>query len=269
MRAGFALAALIVAATLCPVQAGQAVDADLLKDRAAAGLVQVGGKDLWTLNPDLRLPPASLTKIMTALVVLERYRPAEVVTVSPAAAKATGTRLRLRAGERYAAGDLLKAMLMASANDACSALAEHAGGSATAFVAAMNRRAAAMGLANSHFANPCGFDAPDHYSSARDLATLAHAAMKIPEFAGIVALAGDRIASVDGKRAHVLRNRNALVGTYAPAIGIKTGYTGKGGRCLIALAEKDGRRVLVVLLNAKDRWWDTIGLIEHAFDAAR
>ena len=206
--------------------------------------------------------------MMTALVVLEDFRPDEVVTIGAEAARATGTRLKLRAGERYAAGSLLEAMLMVSANDACAALAEHVAGSREAFVARMNQRAMALHLADSHFENPCGFDAAGHYSSARDLARIAGAAMLHPEFAAIVRRAESRIATVDGKRAHALKNRNALVGTYAPAIGIKTGYTGKAGKCLVALAEKEGRRVLVVMLNAASRWWDTIGLIENAFDAA-
>lgn len=235
---------------------------------AAAYLVQVDGEDLWAGNADARLPPASLTKIMTALVVLEDYRPQEVVEISIAASRATGTRLKLKAGERLTVASLLTAMLMVSANDACAALAEHAAGSARAFVGRMNQRAAAMRLSNTHFANPCGFDAAGHYSSARDLARLSAAAMAHPEFAAIVAQTEARVSGMDGMRPRTLKNRNALIGTYEPAIGIKTGYTGKAGKCLAALADKDGRRVLVVMLNARSRWWDTIGLIERAFDAA-
>jgi D-alanyl-D-alanine carboxypeptidase (penicillin-binding protein 5/6) len=235
---------------------------------AAAYLVQVDGRDLWAGNADARLPPASLTKIMTALVVLEDFRPDEVVRIDAAAAAATGTRLKLRAGERLTAGALLTAMLMVSANDACAALATHVGGSTAAFVARMNARAAALGLSNSRFANPCGFDGTGHYSSARDLAQLATQAMAHPEFAAVVGRARDRISTVDGERSFDLKNRNALIDTYAPAIGIKTGYTSRAGKCLAALAEKDGHRVLVVMLDAKSRWWDTIGLVEQAFDAA-
>lgn len=249
-----------------------AAHAGQLTDRypglAAAYLVQVDGNDLWAGNADARLPPASLTKIMTALVVLGDYRPNEAVEVGAAAARATGTRLNLKAGDRLTTASLLTAMLMVSANDACAALAEHAAGSTSAFVARMNARAVQLGLAGTHFVNPCGFDAADHYSSARDLAAMARAAMQHPEFASIVARAADEVTSVDGRRTWKLKNRNALVGTYAPAIGIKTGFTGKAGKCLVALAEKNGARVLVVMLNAKSRWWDTIGLIEKAFDAA-
>ncbi len=233
---------------------------------AAAYLVQVGETDLWAGNADARLPPASLTKVMTALVVLEDYKPDEIAVVSAAAAREGGTRLKLKAGEKLSVADLLAATLMVSANDACATLAEHHAGSVAAFVSKMNVRAAALGLANTHFANPCGFDAPDHYASARDLARIAHAAMTRPEFAAIVAKQEARITTAAGKRAFALKNRNALIGTYEPAIGIKTGFTSRAGKCLIALSEKNGVRVLVVMLNANSRWWDTIGLIERAFD---
>jgi D-alanyl-D-alanine carboxypeptidase (penicillin-binding protein 5/6) len=263
MRAAFGAVAFCFA---CVVQAGESEDR--YPGLAAAYLVQVDGQDLWAGNADAQLPPASLTKLMTALVVLDDYRPDDVVAIDAIAARATGTRLRLKAGERFTAASLLTAMLMVSANDACAALANRVEGGVDAFVERMNRRAAVLGLNDTHFENPCGFDAPGHHSSAEDLARLAGEAMAHPEIAAIVRQAESSIASVDGKRTHALKNRNALIGTYAPAIGIKTGYTSKAGKCLIALAEKDGRRVLVVMLGAKSRWWDTIGLIEKAFDAA-
>jgi D-alanyl-D-alanine carboxypeptidase (penicillin-binding protein 5/6) len=254
---------------LCWLPAGNPAIAavpDPYPNLAAAYIVQVGENDLWMGNGDARLPPASLTKIMTALVVLEGYRPDEVAVVSASAAKEGGTRLKIKAGEKFSVAALLTATLMVSANDACAALAEHHAGSIGAFVARMNERAIALGLSNTHFANPCGFDAPDHYSSVRDLARLARAAMAHPGFAAIVALPETRIASAGGERTFALKNRNALIGNYKPAIGIKTGFTSRAGKCLVALAEKDGVRVLVVMLNAKSRWWDTIGLIERAFD---
>lgn len=234
---------------------------------AAAYLVQLEGSDLWAGNADQRLPPASLTKIMTALVVLEDYRADAVVEVDAASARATGTRLKLQPGERFTVSSLMAAMLLASANDACAVLARHVAGSVPAFVERMNRRARQLQLRDTQFRNPCGFDAAGHHSSARDLARLATEAMANPVFAALVRQPGMEIRSVDGRRTYTFKNRNALIGTYPPAIGIKTGYTSKAGRCLIALAEKDGRRVLVVMLNAKSRWWDTIGLIERAFEA--
>jgi serine-type D-Ala-D-Ala carboxypeptidase (penicillin-binding protein 5/6) len=147
-------------------------------------------------------------------------------------------------------------------------LAESLAGNLENFVGRMNARAAALGLSNTHFANPCGFDAPDHYSSARDLARLAHVALAHPEFAAIVATAEAQVATADGARRFHFRNRNALIGSYAPAIGVKTGYTAKAGTCLIALAQKGDARVLLVMLHAKRRWWDAIGVMENAFDHA-
>ena len=263
MRAGGRLF-LILACWLAGFSAAAEVS-DRFPQVAEAYLVQVGDRDLWAGRADERLPPASLTKIMTALIVLEDYRPAQVVSVSKAAARQTGS-LKLNAGDRLTVEALLTATLMASANYACTALAESSAGNIDAFVGKMNARTLALGLSNTHFANPCGFDAPGHYSSARDLARLAHAALAHPEFAAVVARAEATIVTADGGRSFHIRNKNALIGTYAPAIGVKTGYTGKAGICLIALAQKGDARVLLVMLNAKRRWWDAIGVIENAFD---
>jgi D-alanyl-D-alanine carboxypeptidase (penicillin-binding protein 5/6) len=258
---------LLLLACLCSAVPAAAAT-DPFARLATAYLVQVDGRDLWAGGPDRRLPPASLTKVMTALLVLEDYHPVRVVTVSRMAAQATGSRLGLKAGERFPVEALLSATLIASANDACAALAESSAGSVAAFVVKMNERARALGLANTHFANPCGLDAPEHYSSARDLARLAHVALTHAKFAQLVATPAAEIATVDGARHFRFRNKNALIGSYAPAIGVKSGYTSGAGRCLIALARKDGVQVMLVLLDAKSRWWDAIGLIENAFDAA-
>lgn len=247
---------------------GAAAQTDRFPQAAAAYVVEIGQQELWAGNAAKRLPPASLTKIMTALLVLERYRPEDVVTVSRVAAQERGSRLRLRAGEKLTVQALLAATLLGSANDACTALAEFHAGSVAAFVAQMNARAAALGLRDTRFANPCGFDAPEHYSSARDLARLAHTALAHPAFADLVARPEVRIATIDGRRSFPVTNKNALIGNYPPAIGVKTGFTSRAGKCLIALAEKNGVRVMVVMLDAHSRWWDTIGIIEHAFDAA-
>jgi len=163
---------------------------------------------------------------------------------------------------------LLTATLIASANDACTALAEANAGSEAAFVAKMNQRARSLELSNTHFSNPCGFDQANHYSSARDLARIAQTALAHPEFAAIVARESAEIRTADGRQRFELKNRNALIGTYAPAIGIKTGYTSRAGKCLMALAQRNGTRVLLVMLNATSRWWDAIGIIENAFEAA-
>jgi D-alanyl-D-alanine carboxypeptidase (penicillin-binding protein 5/6) len=236
---------------------------------AAAYLVEAQGATLWSHRADRALPPASLTKIMTALVFLESGLPLDgVVTVSASAERATGARLRLRAGERMRARDVLAAALLKSANDACLALAEHVAGTAERFAAAMNRRARELGLARTHFTNPCGHDEPQHRSSARDLAELAKVAMRQPVFAELVQTVELRVVTLGG-RAFDLENGNELVGRYPGAVGVKTGYTARAGKCLVALARKDGVTVLLVVLNAPNRWWESAAVLDRAFEQAR
>ena len=255
---------------MCWLFGGAAIAAatDPFPQLAGAYLVQIDGRELWAGQADKRLSPASLTKIMTALLVVEDYKPAHIVTVSKSAAQAMGSRIRLKAGDKLSVEALLAATLIASANDACAALAEFNAGSIEAFVAKMNERALALGLANTHFSNPCGFDGPEHYSSANDLARIARAALAHPQFAEMVARPQAEISTTDGKRRFHFRNKNALIGSYAPAIGVKSGYTNGAGKCLIVLARKNGAEVMLVMLNAKSRWWDAIGIIENAFDEA-
>jgi len=226
--------------------------------------VKRGDQVLWAGNAGRRLPPASLAKLMSALIVLERGRLDEIVSVSTAAARATGTRMGLRAGEEFTARDLLAATVVRSANDACRALADHV---AADFVALMNARAAALGLADTHYADPCGHDREGQYTSAADLARLAEAVTAHPEYLRLARLPRVRIASAAGRR-FSLAGTNALIGRYEGAIGLKTGYTTGAGHCLVALAERDGVRVLVVMLNSPNRWWNAVGLLDRAFQAA-
>jgi len=268
----FALAAAVAAVAPTPAPPAPPPEAPL-QDRfpkaATSYLVAIDGRVAWAGKPDEPRPPASLTKIMTALVLLEGdWKPDALVTVSRAAAAETGSRAGLRAGETLGAGDLLTAMLVTSANDACVALAEHAAGSVAAFVAAMNARAAALGLAATRFENPCGHDAPTQRSSARDLVVLAEAALAHPEFARAVALRSAEVRTTGGRRV-ALKSGNHLLGSSPGVIGVKTGWTPEAGKCLVVLAERDGARVMIVLLDAADRWWTAAALIEEAFDAAR
>lgn len=260
-----ALAALAVALGLAQAQPSS----DPFPKAAASYLVAVDGRVVWERAAGVRRPPASLTKMMTALVVLDSGTRADaVVKVSAAAASEGGTRLGLKPGDRVAAGDLLDAMLVGSANDACVALAQHAMGTTKAFVAAMNVRASTMGLRETHFVDPCGHDRPGQVSSARDLRRLADAALEKPAFARAVALDRATLRTAAGRELAV-ETSNKLLGSLPGAKGVKTGYTAKAGKCLVALAERDGHRVLVVLLDAPDRWWTAAALIERAFEATR
>ncbi len=249
--------------------AGEPPPSDPYPRAAASYLVALDGGVLWERAAGAPRRPASLTKIMTALVVLEKGVAADaVVEVSAAAAAETGTRLGLRPGDRAAAGDLLRAMLVGSANDACLALAEHASGSAKSFVDAMNARAGALGLRATHFEEPCGHDRDGQVSSARDLWRLTEAALEKPVFASAVASERATVRTSSGREL-VVETTNVLLRNLEGARGVKTGYTPKGGKCVVALAERDGHRVVAVLLDAPDRWWTAAGLVERAFEVAR
>jgi len=239
---------------------------DAFPGAAHAYIVTRNGAPLWSSNAERPLPPASLTKLMTALLVAEAGGLDQPVTIGPRAAAARGARLPLRAGLRMTRGDLLTAMLLRSANDACLALAESIGGSEAAFVVAMNARAVRLGLRQTRFRNACGLDAPGHVMSAKDLATVAEAALAAPEVASRMRLAAAEVRRGDEPPLTV-STTNALIGRVSGAIGAKTGFTNRAGHCLVGVVERDGVRVIVVLLGARDRWWDAVAMIERAFDA--
>ena len=248
--------------------AGRAGAADSPFARPASSyLLQVNGHTYREKNPDLRRAPASLTKIMTALVVLEKSRLDEVVTVSAAASRETGSRIGLRRGDRLKVRDLLAATLMASANDAARALADHLGGNQKNFVKLMNDRARALKLHDTRYCNASGHDQNGHYTSAHDLAVLANRALEIPLFAELVGQRSTRIATQKGQRSFWLKNKNRLIGRYPGASGVKTGTTPRAGQCLVALAQRDNKRVLLVLMNARNRWRTAPAMLDAAFAA--
>lgn len=219
------------------------------------------GRVLLEKNAARRLPPASLTKIMTALVAMEAASPQQVVQVDRRALVHRSS-LNLHAGEQFLLRDLLTAMLVTSANDACEAIAWHVGGNADRFVTLMNERARTLGLEDTHFANACGFDAPGQYSTAADLAKLTDEALQVPAISMMVRTVTRDIASVDGTRQVSLRSTNELL-LDPDVTGVKTGYTSKAGRCLIASMFKDGHRLLLVGLNVQDRWEQATKLLRY------
>ncbi|MBU6479015.1 MAG: D-alanyl-D-alanine carboxypeptidase [Nitrospirae bacterium] len=219
------------------------------------------GRVLLEKDATRRLPPASLTKLMTALVALEAATPEQVVRVDRRALVHRSS-LKLRSGEQFLLRDLLTAMLVTSANDACEAIAWYVGGNAGRFVTLMNERARTLGLKNTHFANACGFDAPGHYSTAADLAKLTEQALQVPAISMMVRTITRDITSVDGARQVLLRSTNEML--LDPDVnGVKTGYTSKAGRCLIASMFKDGHRLLLVGLNVRDRWEQATSLLRY------
>lgn len=235
---------------------------------AKAYLVEIDGRIVWQKNAAQRLPQASLTKLMTALLVAEQLPADAPVRVGSTAARETGSKLGLVAGDTVRAQDLLAASLIASANDACRALVDHMSANQTEFAMQMNRRAQQLGLRNTHFTNACGHDDPAHFSSAKDLLGLAHTVMLNARIAELVGKADLQISTTGGERKFALVNKNALIGRYPGAIGVKTGTTPQAGKCLIAMAKRGPHTVLLVLLQGKDRWWDAVDMLDIAFARA-
>lgn len=225
------------------------------------------GRVLLEKDATRRLPPASLTKIMTALVALESAPLQDVVKIDGRAI-VHHSAYKFLAGEEFLLRDLVTAMLVASANDACEAIAWHIGGDDKRFVAKMNERAGTLGLKDTHFANPCGFDAPGHYSTAADLAKLSKQALQEPIFSMMVRTLVRDIRTVDGGRQLVLHSTNELLKD--PDVnGVKTGYTSRAGRCLIASMFKDGHRLLLVGLNLMDQWDQASRLLRYGQEVLR
>ena len=196
-----------------------------------------------------RVPIASLTKLMTVLLTLERTKPTDVVTVAPGAAAVGESSIDLHAGERLSVRDLLEGALIQSANDAADALAYYVGrGSETRFVALMNARARQLGLTDTHYARPDGLDAPGHVSSARDVTTLARLLMRQPIVRRIVR---ERRAEIAGGR--ILHTWNDLLGTFPGVVGVKTGHTSAAGWNEAAAVDRGGVYVFATILGSPDR----------------
>ena len=252
-------------------------DADAFGLRAASAVLMDAnsGVVLYERFPDEARPPASVTKILTALVILEHGQLTDTVTVSSAAARTGGHRLGLRAGQRISLDDLLAAILIRSANDAAVAAAEHVGGGLGGFVALMNDKAASIGMTNSRFSNPHGLDEPFHYTTARDMAMLTRVALDNPTFAELVRTRQARLTIWNpGRRnfvprARIVLSHNRLLGQLEGADGVKTGYTDSAGRCLVASASRGTSRMIAVLLNDPRRWMDAAMLLEYGFGSTR
>ena len=223
------------------------------------------GRLLYAQNPDKRLANASTTKIMTALLTLEQPDQDRYFTVDSDAIQVEGTTMGLQPGDSVTLHQLAAGMLLPSGNDAANAAAVEIAGSEEAFVRLMNQRAAELGLENTQYRNPSGLDAEGHYSSARDLATLAAHALENEDFADIVSKQEIRMAFGNPPYNRSLYTTNKLLERYPYAIGVKTGYTDDAGLCLVTAAEKDGTRLIIVTLNGKDDVNTHMRLYEHFF----
>ena len=222
------------------------------------------GETLWSKNCDEPLPMASTTKIMTALVALERCDIQKTVKVSPLAVGVEGSSIYLYAGEELTMENLLYAMLLESANDAAAAIAIEVGGSIEGFAALMNKKAAELGLGSTSFENPHGLDGENHYTTAKELALITREAMQNESFRKIVSTYKTTIPLNKNEGTRVLINHNKLLKSYEGAIGVKTGFTKKSGRCLVSAAEIDGVEYICVTLNAPSDWNDHKKLLDYA-----
>jgi serine-type D-Ala-D-Ala carboxypeptidase (penicillin-binding protein 5/6) len=225
------------------------------------------GAIIWGHDAHAELPPASTTKILTALVALENFTPAQRVTVTaPALHQAWDeTKMGLKAGETLTMQELLTGMLLVSGNDAAATIAVDTVGTER-FVAAMNAQAAALGLHDSHFTNPAGLQDPDHYTSAYDLAAISAAAVhQLPIFRDIVAMRSADLPATADHPDFNLQSINTLLGMYPAAVGIKPGWTTDSGYCEVGMAVRDGHRLISVLLNAPYGFSQSRRLLDWGF----
>lgn len=244
------------------------------KTAKAAILTELStGQPIFELNADLRLPIASVTKIMTLIIAAEeigagRLSFDDTAVCSDYAGSMDGSVIWLEAGEEMSVGDLIKSVVIASANDACVMLAEHIEGSETAFVQRMNKTAARLGLDNTSFANCVGYDNENHYSTARDISVMAAELRQYPYFDDFLLTRLDSVRTGTSRESQLL-NTNKLITSYNGITGLKTGTTDKAGCCLCATAERNGMELAAVVLGCSDdddRFSAAKALLDYGFN---
>ena len=224
------------------------------------------GSVLYEKNAHQKKGMASTTKIMTALIASEYGELDRPLDIPKAAIGVEGSSIYLSEGERLSVRELLYALLLSSANDAAEALAILCHGSIESFVEKMNARALSLGLKSTHFVNPHGLYHEEHYTTAYELALIARAALNEPTVSEIAATYRYRIPKRDSCNERYLINHNKLLRLYDGAIGLKTGFTKKTGRCLVSAATRNGLTLIAVTLNAPDDWNDHIKMLDYGFD---
>lgn len=237
-----------------------------LSAEAAVLLDWNSGRILYAKKPHLPKPMASTTKIMTAIVALEKGNLHDEIITSAQAAAVGGSSIWLEAGEKKTLEELLYGLMLRSGNDAAVAIAEHIGGDVASFARMMTQRARELGARNTSFRNPHGLHHPEHYTTAYDLAIIAAHAMGIKEFQKIISTPQVTISWPGHPWDRHLYNQNKLLETYPGAEGIKTGWTTPAGRCFAGSAAREGRRLIAVVLNAPQMWEDTIAMFDYGFD---
>ncbi|HEY5640109.1 MAG TPA: D-alanyl-D-alanine carboxypeptidase family protein [Dehalococcoidia bacterium] len=262
-------APIVAAATATPSPAvtltAEPEDPPLVPVYAAAVIEAHCGATLYALNEEYRLAPASLVKMMTAIVALERTEADEIVEidfdVAGLSLAADATAMGLRPGDRLPLVDLIYGLLLRSAHDAAIVIAEHVAGDEAAFVSLMNEKAAELGLADTRFANVSGLDHPDQWMSARDAAILGEELLGVPLLAEVVATREYQPAWTRGP----IENLNLLLNHFSGSVGVKTGFTEDAGQTIVAAADRDDRLLITSVLHSEDLYVDAAALLDWAF----
>ncbi len=249
--------------TVCCADAKAADNRLSINAKAFVLMDPISGRILLEKNSQDKMAMASTTKIMTAIIALEKGDLRSLIKVSPRAVSIGGSSFYLRPGEVLTLEDMLYGLLLPSGNDAAVAIAEHIGGTEEKFVKMMNQKALELGALDTHFANPHGLDHPEHYTTARDLAIISRYAWKHNKFREIVQTKTKEIKYGDFTRQ--ISSTNRLLWEFNGADGIKTGYTGKAGRCLVATAKNNGFRLISVVLGSQNHFEESKKLLDYGF----
>ncbi len=227
------------------------------------------GEVIFAKNADERLSMASTTKIMTALLLCEYGNFQKEITVTAEMLRVEGSSMGLLAGDKVTLHDLLYGLMLASGNDAANVIAFTVGGSLEGFVKMMNDKALELGLKSTHFETPSGLDGDSHYTTAYELAMLTKYAMQNEQFKKAVSCEKATLNYGNPPYKRTLTNHNKLLKQYDSAVGVKTGFTKKSGRCLVSAAERDGKFIIAVTLNAPSDWQDHKAMLDYGFSAIK
>lgn len=259
----------ILTLILCGMPFSATADETVSVSAKAAVLMTADSLDvLYDKSADERLSMASTTKIMTGLLALEKLEREgdTALTITQEMVAVEGSSMGLRADDRLSVEGIVMGLMLASGNDAANAIAYYVGGSPEGFAEIMNARAEEIGMENSSFVTPSGLDDDEHYTTAYDMALLTAVALKNERFREIVSTKSGTVDFEEPEKTVWYSNHNKLLKTYDGAIGVKTGFTDKSGRCLVSAAERDGVTLICVTLDAPDDWNDHAKMLDYGFE---
>ena len=245
-----------------------ALTADSVSAECAVVMNVQTGEVLFSKNPDKRRSMASTTKIMTSLIAIESGKLQSEIIISDIMTKVEGTSMGLLPGDSVSLDELVYGMMLPSGNDAANATAIFLGKSTEKFALMMNERAEQLGMNNTNFVTASGLDDDEHYSTAYDMALLGSFAVRNPKFVSVCSSQKATVSFGNPPYLRTLYNHNKLLGNYDYAMGIKTGFTKKSGRCLVSYAKKDSAEFVAVTLNAPDDWNDHMLMFDYAFSVS-